>query len=145
MKKTLLIAASILAPLTLQAEPGEGKRKGENKGPKGPRRELSAEVIAKFDTNGDGKLTGDERKAAGEAHKAEMLKKFDKDGDGKLSKEERKAAITARFDADGDGELNEAEEAEMKKATSERRARGARGKGKGPKGKKGGKESASAQ
>ena len=41
--------------------------------------------------DGDGKLSTEERKAAGEARKAEFLKKFDKDGDGKISAEEKKA------------------------------------------------------
>ncbi|MDD2599603.1 MAG: EF-hand domain-containing protein [Kiritimatiellae bacterium] len=48
-----------------------------------------------------------------------MLKKFDKDGDGKLSDEERKAmmderkAMMEKFDADGDGKLNEEERAKL--------------------------------
>lgn len=157
MKKTLLIVAGILAPLALQAEPTEGKEKG----PRGERKGPSAEIIAKFDTDGDGKLNEEERKAAGDARKAEgekrraeMLEKFDTDKDGKLSPEERKAAMLSRFDADGDGELNEAEKAEMKKAMQERRAQGGprgegrgrpgkgegKGEGKGPKGPKGPKK-----
>ena len=51
-----------------------------------------AEIIAKYDKDGDGKLTGEERKAAHDGIKAEMLAKFDKDGDGKLSKDERAEA-----------------------------------------------------
>ena len=55
-------------------------------------------VLAKYDTDKDGKLSDEEIavlqadvKKAQEARKAAILKKFDKDGDGKLSKEERKA------------------------------------------------------
>lgn len=55
-------------------------------------------VMAKYDTDKDGKLSDEEIavlqadvKKAQEAKKAAILKKFDKDGDGKLSKEERKA------------------------------------------------------
>ena len=55
-------------------------------------------VLAKYDTDKDGKLSDEEIavlqadvKKAQEAKKAAILKKFDKDGDGKLSKEERKA------------------------------------------------------
>ncbi|MCC8148266.1 EF-hand domain-containing protein, partial [Akkermansia sp.] len=55
-------------------------------------------VMAKYDTDKDGKLSEEEIavlqadvKKAQEAKKAAILKKFDKDGDGKLSKEERKA------------------------------------------------------
>ena len=55
-------------------------------------------VLAKYDTDKDGKLSDEEIavlqidvQKAQEAKKAAILKKFDKDGDGKLSKEERKA------------------------------------------------------
>ena len=67
--------------------------------------------------------------------KEALLKKFDKDGDGKLSKEERAAAkefkakrrgeegrggklrgkILRRFDKDGDHKLNDAERESLKK------------------------------
>lgn len=139
MKKTLLIVAGILAPLALQAEPTEGAKK--EKAPRAPR-EVPAEVIAKFDTDGDGKLNEEERKAAGEARKAEfakrraeMIEKFDTDKDGKLSPEERKAAMLARFDKDGDGSLNDAEKEAMRKEIADRAPRG--GEGRGPRGKGG--------
>jgi hypothetical protein len=66
----------------------------------GPRehRKPPAELIAKFDKDGDGKLNDDEKaamKAAMEERRKEMLTKFDKDGDGKLNEEERKAAREA--------------------------------------------------
>lgn len=71
-----------------------------------------AAILKKFDKDGDGKLSKEERKAMQEewlkdhpeaakrmeemkarqeARKAEILKKYDKDGDGKLSDEEKKA------------------------------------------------------
>ncbi len=68
-------------------------------------------MLKKFDKDGDGKLSDDEKaamkaemqKRRGEggkgpdaARQAEMLKKFDKDGDGKLSDEE-KAAMRAEM------------------------------------------------
>ena len=152
MKKTLLIVASILAPIALQAEPAEGKTKG----PKGERKGPPAEILAKFDKDGDGKLNEEERKAAGEARKAlraEILAKHDTDGDGKLSPKERQASMIARFDKDGDGKLSEAERMEAQKEFMGRRGgRGSRnksggrgvdraeGKGKRPKGKKGPRE-----
>ena len=56
------------------------------------------EILKKFDKDGDGKLSQEERQAMREDRKAEiearhadMIKKFDKDGDGKLSDEERAA------------------------------------------------------
>ncbi len=61
------------------------------------RAERKAAFIKKYDTNGDGKLCKQEKKAAHEAiaakrkeiHQA-VLKKFDKNGDGKLCPVERK-------------------------------------------------------
>ncbi|MDQ8192229.1 EF-hand domain-containing protein [Roseibacillus persicicus] len=147
MKKTLLIVAGILAPLALQAEPTEGAKKER---PARAPRELPAEVIAKFDKDGDGKLDEEERKAAREARRAEMekrraemLEKFDTDNDGKLSPEERKAALIARFDKDGDGVLSEEEKEAIKKEMPRggegRRpgGKGGEGKGEGPRGKRG--------
>ena len=53
----------------------------------------------------------------------EILAKFDKDGDGKLSREERRAmfdearkkreALIKKYDADGDGKLNDAEKTKL--------------------------------
>ncbi|MGE9269208.1 MAG: EF-hand domain-containing protein, partial [Verrucomicrobiales bacterium] len=94
----------------------------KGKGGDRPARKLPAEVLAKFDTDGDGKLSETEREAALKARKAMVekrkaaaLEKFDTDGDGKLSETEReamKAALKARhaellekYDADGDGKL----------------------------------------
>jgi Ca2+-binding EF-hand superfamily protein len=91
-----------------------------------PKRDLPPEVLEKFDTNKDGKLDQDERKAAMQARRARMekqrknmLEKFDGDGDGKLDENERKAAgeamkarhaeLLEKYDADGDGKLSPAE------------------------------------
>ena len=87
-----------------------------------------AELLKKYDKDGDGKLSAEERRAiwegARERHRQAMLKKYDADGDGKLSDEEtaamkaeQKKAMTERAeawktwrekvtkeaDADGDG------------------------------------------
>lgn len=69
-----------------------------------------AMLLKKFDKDGDGKLSDDEKAAAKEfvkAHREEwkerrqdrhkkILEKFDKDGDGKLSDDEKGAAKEAR-------------------------------------------------
>jgi Ca2+-binding EF-hand superfamily protein len=49
--------------------------------------------MSKADTNGDGVLTVDELKAGAEKMRAERLAKLDTDHDGKVSPEERKAAF----------------------------------------------------
>jgi len=85
--------------------------------------------MKKYDKDGDGKLSDEERKAIGEGYRKRAIEKYDKNGDGKLSDEERKAmrrgrggawqAATERwrmqhFDLDADGVLSEAEEADQK-------------------------------
>ena len=94
--------------------------KGEKKRPNFPSRE---EMIKKFDSDGDGKLSDEEREKArkqmpGKGRKLppEVLQKFDKDGDGELNDKERaaaraefekrKAEALEKFDADGDGKLS---------------------------------------
>ena len=78
--------------------------------------------------------------------KEALLRKFDKDGDGKLSEQERAAAkelkakrrgeegrggklrgkILRRFDSDGDKRLNESEREDLRKFLESPRARGGR-------------------
>jgi len=55
-----------------------------------------AELLAKFDTNKDGKLDDTERAAAKDARAAERFKQLDTNGDGKLSLEEFKAGRQGR-------------------------------------------------
>ena len=68
-----------------------------------------AEMLKRFDKNGDGKLDDEEKKAMADARKDQakdlgkgrretILKRFDKDGDGKLSDEERKTMQDAMKD-----------------------------------------------
>jgi hypothetical protein len=86
MKLKLITVFAVLVGLAVASgtpEDEEGKKDRKHPGIK--------QWIEKFDKDGDGKLSTEERKAAGEARKAEFLKKFDKDGDGKISAEEKKA------------------------------------------------------
>jgi len=86
MKLKLFTAIAVLAGLVAASgTPEEGKGKKHRGHP------AIKQLIEKFDKDGDGKLSAEERKAAGEARKAEFLKRFDKDGDGEISAEERKA------------------------------------------------------
>jgi hypothetical protein len=114
-----------------------GNRVDHPGGPGHPDRPLPPEIVKKFDKDGDGKLSEEEREAAKESLKKEMLTKFDKDGDGELSDEEREAAkkermekheaskkeMLKKFDTNGDGELNDQEKEAMKKAMQEHRAK----------------------
>jgi len=74
------------------------------------------EMLEKFDSDGNGELSAEERKEARTAMRQHFLGKHDTDGDGELSEVERKAAKAAmrqrfveKHDTDGDGELSEEE------------------------------------
>lgn len=127
----------------------------DEKPKRGPR-ELPAEVLKKYDKDGDGKLSDEERKtfqadrkAEQEKREAEILKKFDKDGDGKLSEEENKAvradfqakrkALLEKYDADKDGKLGPEEIKAAREAGEEIPFGGGRGQGgrRGPGGPEG--------
>ncbi|MFT4176852.1 MAG: EF-hand domain-containing protein [Luteolibacter sp.] len=89
MKTTTLITLGVLAGSLSFAAAQEGTTEKTK-----PERKIPAEVLEKFDKDGDGKLSEEEKAAMKEARKKEMLEKYDKDGDGKLSDEE-KAAMKA--------------------------------------------------
>ena len=74
MKLKLFTAIAVLAGLATASgtpEEEEGRKHRDHPGIK--------QLIEKFDKDGDGKLSPEERKAAGAARKAEFLKKFDKE------------------------------------------------------------------
>ncbi len=108
-----------------------------------PQREVPADVLKKYDKDGDGKLSPDEVKAMRDARKAETLKKYDKDGDGKLSDEERQAmkddietrrkALLEKYDANKNGKLDPDEMKAAREAGEEIPPAG-----RGPGGKRGG-------
>lgn len=81
--------------------------------PPGP---MHGRMLEKFDTDHDGKLSPEERKAIGEAR----FKQMDSDGDGFVSHDEAQASAVKRAtersermfkaaDADGDGRISRAE------------------------------------
>ena len=89
--KTLLLSILALSvPALAQAEDGKKGKKACNK--------KRAHLIEKFDTDGDGKLSEDERKAA----KAAMT--------------ERKDAFIAKHDTNGDGKLDHSSKPDMAEA-----------------------------
>ena len=130
-----LVAAMAVGAQAENAGSGEGQKpvRGHRGGEVGPMPEMGGpdrqEMLKKFDKDGDGKLSPEERQAMREARKAEfearhaeMLKKFDTDGDGQLSeterqamREARKAEMLKKFDKDGDGKLSDEEKAAMPK------------------------------
>jgi len=78
-----------------------GSAYAEEAKPDREHRKLPREIIEKFDTDGDGKLNQEERKAARAARKQMMLEKFDKDGDGTLNDDEKAAMREAMKDRPG--------------------------------------------
>lgn len=118
MKKYIALALGLMmAPAFSQDADAPKKPDGDRKARAEQREARRAEMIKKYDKDGDGKLSDEERKAMQADHprrggegrgegrrgprmtdeqRAEMLKKYDKDGDGKLSDEERKAMMEDR-------------------------------------------------
>lgn len=151
MKATKLITLGVLIGTCSFAAAQEGTPAPDAAKPPGGRqqREIPAEILKKFDKDGDGKISADEAKAMREARQAEMLKKYDKDGDGKLSDEERKAmqadmeakhkALLEKYDANKNGKLDPEE---MKAARDAGEEIPMGGRGGGPGGKRGGAKDA---
>ncbi|MFH1227655.1 MAG: EF-hand domain-containing protein [Planctomycetota bacterium] len=120
------------------------KRTGLQKGDEAHR----AEMLKKYDKDGDGKLSESEREQMrtdeAAARWAEILKKYDKDGDSKLSESEfeqmRKdeeatcqAEMLKKYDKDGDGKLSESEREQAMKDQPKKRPdnNGVRDRGQG--------------
>lgn len=115
MKSQILCTTiAALAVVTLNASAQEGER---------PQRQLPPGALERLDTDGDGKVSAEERKAGAEARRAAMaeqrkkrMEQFDTNGDGKLDEAEREAmreamkarheALLAKYDADKDGRLS---------------------------------------
>ena len=72
---SVIVAIVTCAVATAEPPKGEGK-----KGARGPGKRPVPQ--------GDGKLSQEDRKAAMAARRAEMMKKFDKDGDGTITTKE---------------------------------------------------------
>ena len=109
MKTKLLITIPIFLSATLLGTPDPT---GDIKPPGFPIRD---QIVKRFDIDGDGKLSRDERSVMRkkmQGRKEELMQKFDANGDGILSNEERttirkvfqkrKAEAFESFDADGE-------------------------------------------
>jgi len=111
----VMVALTMSLGSVADAAPGQGKAKGARLQGKGDGQGIPAEILKRFDKNGDGKLDEQERAAAKKAREErggklgqagggdgklrdEILKRFDKDGDGKLNEQERAAAKQAHED-----------------------------------------------
>lgn len=137
---SILTAALLSVPAVAEDEMKDGTDAGQQPAKMEKRHQ---ELVRRFDKDGDGKLSEDEKAAARAEMRTEngprkenrkkLLKRFDKDGDGKLSEEEKaeakkaadkfnenRAELIKRFDKDGDGVLNDEERAAAKKAGEER-------------------------
>lgn len=109
------------------SEAGPGAAGGD---PQDTGRMSREDMVARYDTDGDGQLTGEERREAframAEQRRRQMVEQYDTDGDGELNEAEQQAAREAmreqmqqrarqwresRMDTDGDGQVSEAERA----------------------------------
>jgi len=104
MRKTALWIGMAVVAFGLLAGQGHAEEGAGNKGRRkqGQHKHSREDALKRFDKDGDGKLSDEEKLAAREGFKekhpqaaerfAEMKQRFDKNGDGKLSEEEREAA-----------------------------------------------------
>ena len=135
---TLFLAPGLSADDSADPMSATDKAAGENA-------QRHADIMKRFDKNGDGKLDEDEKAAAKEYNRESTAgrqakarekfgkrarEKFDANGDGKLDDAEKAKAAEAlrndprlvrRFDKDGDGKLNDAEAAVAREAWSKSR------------------------
>jgi len=117
----LVIGGLCLSAMAEEATPpGEGVGRRAHGEHRGPGRAMRGKLLEKFDEDGDGKLSEEEREAA----KAAMRERAQAGRRRRLSPEAREG-IREKFDADGDGKLNEEEreaaKAAMKEHMQERR------------------------
>ena len=117
----------------LPSAPGRFTRPSERRDrrPQGVEADVDEQLRKRYDTNRDGRLDDDERRAAFGAirkrQRDEFMAKYDANGDGELSGEEKAAMRDERgafvrekleawrlrdFDKDGDGKINDEEKAE---------------------------------
>ena len=90
----VVVALAIVTSAAFAADEADQGRRRMRQGQRNPA--MRAKILEKFDADGNGELSEEERAAAREAGRARMLENCDADGDGELSEEERQAAREAR-------------------------------------------------
>jgi Ca2+-binding EF-hand superfamily protein len=145
-----LLAAMLFLCPALRAEDSAASEKAGPPADRAMNAQRHAEIMKRFDKNGDGKLDEAEKtaakeynrgqqneggKKAGERLRKKAVAKYDKNGDGKLDAAEEEAAraeivndpkVIKRHDKNGDGKLDEAEKEAAREAlikNLEKRAR----------------------
>ncbi|MDF3130360.1 hypothetical protein P0Y35_14225 [Kiritimatiellaeota bacterium B1221] len=91
---TAVLAGWVL-PMAVMAEDSAEKKEYRKKKP-------NKEMMKKYDADGDGTISAEEKAAMmkdKKAKKAEFMKKYDTDGDGKLSMEEKAEMKKAKMEA----------------------------------------------
>ena len=115
----LLVLVCMCASVFAEEGAGDGDKKGKkHRGHHGDWK--------KYDKDGDGKFSNEEKAAARDAWR---IKRYDKDGDGRLSEEETAAADEAKknfmtkYDKDGDGKISDEEKKALREAHRKRRSK----------------------
>jgi hypothetical protein len=135
MKKTVLSLALGSATLFLVAARADEPKPAPPPPPPPAMDSAQADLLRRYDTNHDGKLSEDELAAAhegmlkdgfnggganterGKKFRAAMVKRFDRNGDGQLDDSEKAAMrkyFLDRFDTNHDGRLDDDERAAMR-------------------------------
>jgi len=140
---TLVAATLFILPSLRAVTPADETTASDNAPADHQRKQRDAELLKRFDKNGDGKIDENEKaqaklemlkdgsgaRAGGGQFREQMLKRFDKNKDGKLDENERAEALEAlktnprfvkRFDKNQDGKLDDAELAAARAELAER-------------------------
>lgn len=129
MKKviTMVLFAALATPVL--AAPGDQQQRPKRDGARNPER--MQQLLDRFDTDGDGKLSQEERqamRAAREAQGGQRQRPEGQRGQGQRGPMADPAAMFAQADTDGNGQLSQQEfTALMEKIRSARGQRGDRG------------------
>jgi Ca2+-binding EF-hand superfamily protein len=119
-RAVLFAALVMLIPAAAFAEhphPDRQVQKPAKQGKQAKKAKMKAKLVARFDADGDGRLTGDERVQARAAVQQLRAQR-------RAKKIERMVRALRRFDVNGDGWVDEAE---IRSATEPRRRAPARG------------------